>query len=217
MVGDFYSDGHVDIIFANQSSDIAPIGFRYLENDGNGVFTDDDPTFTAADGQRRIPKFLDTVPRGIVAADFDGLGEVTEDKNHNGILDPGEDVGVLNDKGVLVGAGNGILDWTDKPTETEDLNGNGVLDSGEDVGIIGEDGELTGAGNGKIDTYDRNNDGIITAIVTVSGTVRSTSSSRRPSYFGDQFGVINHLLITTSQPASGLVQDETWTRVGTAL
>ncbi len=219
VVGDFDSDGHVDIIFANQSSDIAPIGFRYLENDGNGVFTDDDPTFTAADGQRRIPKFLDTVPRGIVAADFDGLGEVTEDKNHNGILDPGEDVGVLNDKGVLVGAGNGILDWTDKPTETEDLNGNGVLDSGEDVGIIGEDGELTGAGNGKIDTYDRNNDGIITAYRDgIWDGSLDIYISFGPTNIGDQFGEINHLLIndqTNQHP--GWFKDETWTRFGTDL
>src|SRR5690606_32572210 len=107
---------------------------------------------SAPDNQRRLPKFTGLVPRGVAVADFDGLGEWTEDRNYNGYLDPGED---LN--------GNGLIDWIDKPSETEDLNGNGILDPGEDIGIIGPDGTRIGAGNGEIDEYDRNNDGIITA------------------------------------------------------
>lgn len=217
VVGDFDSDDNVDIVFANQSSTGTPIGFRYLKNDGNGVFTDDDPTFSAADGLRRIPKFLDMVPRGIVAADFDGLGEATEDKNHNGVLDPGEDIGVVNDKGIRVGAGNGILDWIEKPTETEDLNGNGVLDTGEDVGIIGSDGDLTGAGNGRIDSCDRNNDGIITAYRDgIWDGSLDIYISFGPATIGEQTGEINRILIndpTNQKP--GWFIDDTGKRFGT--
>ncbi|MCE5229705.1 FG-GAP-like repeat-containing protein [bacterium] len=216
LVGDFDSDGDVDIILANQSTATAPIGFRYLINDGDGLFTDDDPTFVADDSLRRIPKYLDKVPRGIATADFDGLGEATEDKNHNGLLDPGEDVGVVNDSGVRVGAANGVLDWIDKPTETEDLNGNGVLDAGEDVGVIGADGQLGGSGNGQIDTYDRNGDGIITAYRDgIWDGSLDIYISFGPATIGSTLGEINRLLIndpTNQHP--GYFTDQTSLRFG---
>ncbi len=208
VAGDFDHDGDVDIIFANASLDTAPIGFRFMVNNGQGFFTDDDPTFAAPDDQRRIPKFLGLVPRGIVAADFDGLGEWTEDVNGNGHLDPGED---LN--------GNGVIDWIDKPSETEDLNGNGTLDPGEDVGIIGPDGTLIGAGNGQIDRHDRNGDGIHTAYR--DGAWEGSLDlfiSFGPRQIGSTEGEYNRLLIndpTNTRP--GYFQDQTFLRFGQDL
>lgn len=208
VVGDFDADGDIDIIFANQSTAAIPYGFRYLLNDGNGVFADDDPTFTASDGLRRFPKFLDKVPRGIVAADFDGLGEVTEDKNHNGLLDPGEDDN-----------SNGILDWTDKPSETEDLNGNGMLDDGEDVGVVGSNGNITGAGNGTIDSFDANGDGILTAYRPgVWDGSLDIYISFGPVNIGEQYGEINHLVMndpTNQHP--GKFKDETGLLFGSSM
>ena len=136
-VGDFNSDGHVDVLFANDAQSNAPLGFRMMLGDGAGHLTD------TPQGEL-IPTFIGRHVKGIKVADIDGLGEPTEDKNFNGHLDQGEDTN-----------GNGRIDWTDLPTETEDLNGNGVLDPGED-GLIGPP-------NGKIDTYDYNNDGVLTA------------------------------------------------------
>ncbi|MEN6626789.1 MAG: FG-GAP-like repeat-containing protein [Candidatus Sumerlaeia bacterium] len=198
-VGDFDSDGNVDIIFANRWIDAAQVGFRYLHNDGNAIFADDDPTFAAPDSQRRIPSYNGRVPRGIVAADFDGMGEPTEDTNHNGYLDLGEDTN-----------GNGVLDWTDLPTETEDLNGNGKLDAGED-GLIDS--------NGRLDSYDRNGDGIITAYRDgVWDGSLDIFISFGGTYIGDTSGDMPVLLIndpTNQHP--GYFTDETSKRFGDDL
>ncbi|MBI1784747.1 VCBS repeat-containing protein [Candidatus Sumerlaeota bacterium] len=110
---DFDHDGDIDIVFANQSNTsltLAFPGFRYLANDGTGVFTDTNASLG------NIPEFLNTKPRALIIGDFDGVGEWTEDLNGNGILDAGEDTN-----------GNGILD------RSEDVNGNGILDPGEDL------------------------------------------------------------------------------------
>ena len=55
------------------------------------------------------------------------LGEKTEDKNHNGILDPGEDGSY--DSSLI----NGVIDWVDKPNGTA-----GVWDGSLDVFIAME-------------------------------------------------------------------------------
>lgn len=117
-------------------------------------------------------------------------GNRGEDRNLNGILDPGEDLngdGVLNaGNGVLLMANastlnlaqlgedvnsNGVLDPTEDKngngildTTTEDTNGNGILDAGEDVngnGVIDTTTEDTN-GNGKLDlAEDQNGNGIL--------------------------------------------------------
>jgi hypothetical protein len=124
VVGDFDSDGDVDIIFGNESSTVATSGFRMLLNNGSGRFTE-----TAAGS--KIPAFTGRKVRGMVVADIDGLGEPTEDKNHNGVLDPGEDTN-----------GNGVIDWLDLPSEWVDKNGNGKVDAGETTDLNG-DGIIT--------------------------------------------------------------------------
>lgn len=113
-------------------------------------------------------------------------GNRGEDRNLNGILDPGEDLngdGVLNvGNGVLLMANastlnlaqlgedlnsNGILDRSEDTngnnaidTTTEDTNGNGVLDTGEDTN-----------GNGVIDTTteDKNGNGVLDASEDTNG------------------------------------------------
>ncbi len=133
---DFDHDGHIDMIFANQtdSSTSTFPGFRFLKNDGFGNFTD---------VVGNVPEFKGNKPRSIVIGDFDGVGEWTNDFNHNGILDPGEDI-----------FGDGLIH------RSEDKNGNGILDPGEDLN-----------GNGILDNIDLpdetvagdiNGDGIIT-------------------------------------------------------
>jgi hypothetical protein len=55
-----------------------------LINDGTGRFTDE--------GEIRLPEGLPEGEVGcVILADFDGMGEKTEDVNHNGVLDPGFD------------------------------------------------------------------------------------------------------------------------------
>ncbi|MBE0479100.1 hypothetical protein IBX65_08315, partial [Candidatus Aerophobetes bacterium] len=70
---------------------------------------------------------------GLVSEDIDGDGELdTEDANRDGILNPGEDMGIIlnipvgvsDEEGIIYGAGNGRLD-------TEDLDGDGALDIDE--------------------------------------------------------------------------------------
>jgi len=182
-VGDFDHDGDIDIIFANEAFPTVdfpnPVGFRFLRNrtiDPNPALVEE-ARFVDVAGV--IPTFPQTRPRYIIVADFDRLGEPGEDSNGNGILDPGEDVGI---PGVPGTAGNGALDFVDLPTEvfedlncngvldpgedlngngrldaSEDLNGNGVLDT-EDIGIPGIPGT---AGNGVLDTEDLNGNGIL--------------------------------------------------------
>ena len=108
VVGDFDQDGDVDIIFANQSNDACPIGFRLLLNDGNGIFTESTPG-------SQLPEFKGRMPRAIGVGDFDRHGEWTEDTNHNGILDPDEDLD-----------GNGLIDFIDS-------NSNGRWDGSLDL------------------------------------------------------------------------------------
>jgi hypothetical protein len=163
VAADLTQDGSVDIILANQSGSLAPQGFRFLINDGSGSFTDG-PVGDGPDD--RIPDYIGTVPASIMLLDVDLVGEITEDLNHNGILDLDEEEFILED---------GLISYIDRPTETEDVNGNGVLDSedlncngvldeGEDVNENGlldsEDGiiEL----NCELDEIDFNNDGVIT-------------------------------------------------------
>ncbi len=70
---------------------------------------------------------------GTLREDIDCDGHIDlfyEDKNHNGVLDPGEDID-----------GDNKLDYID-----EDKNHNGILDPGEDTN-----------GNGILDTYDPKN------------------------------------------------------------
>ncbi len=95
-LADFDADGDIDILFVNESTAGAPYGFRLLLNDGNAMFEETEPGSL-------IPEFIGLKPYAIVLADFDNLGETTEDVNFNGVLDPGEDTN-----------GNGILDWEDK-------------------------------------------------------------------------------------------------------
>ncbi|RLD17450.1 MAG: hypothetical protein DRI36_03735 [Caldiserica bacterium] len=60
---------------------------------------------------------------GIIDEDINGNGEIdTEDKNHNGLLDEGEDTGIEIEDGVFYGKDNGKLD-------SEDLDRDGFLDS----------------------------------------------------------------------------------------
>ncbi len=190
-VGDFDHDGDVDILFANEWTSTYPTPFRLLLNEGNAVFLDSDPSQTAADSERRVPKYENTIARGIAVADFDGLGEPSEDKNHNGFLDVGEDTN-----------GNGFLDWTDLPTESEDLNGNGTLDAGED-GLINL--------NGTIDTLDRNNDGVIT--IYRDGVWEGSLDiyiSFGPRQVGSSTGELNRLLINDpTNRRAGWFADET--------
>ena len=65
-----------------------------------------------------------TLDLGVVSEDVDGDTFLdTEDKNNDGKLNPGEDIGI-DLGGRLIGEGNGRLD-------TEDLDGNGLLDTDE--------------------------------------------------------------------------------------
>ncbi len=65
-----------------------------------------------------------TLDLGVVSEDVDGDTLLdTEDKNGDGKLNPGEDIGI-DLRGRLIGAGNGRLD-------TEDLDDNGHLDTDE--------------------------------------------------------------------------------------
>ncbi|GAI63249.1 unnamed protein product, partial [marine sediment metagenome] len=65
-----------------------------------------------------------TLDLGVVSEDVDGDTLLdTEDKNGDGKLNPGEDIGI-DLGGRLIGEGNGRLD-------TEDLDGNGLLDTDE--------------------------------------------------------------------------------------
>lgn len=108
-VGDFDSDGDIDIVFINQENVDADYGVRLLINDGSGFFHDENS---------RVPDLrgMDCFAVGI--ADLDNLGEPTEDLNHNGFLDPGEDVN-----------GNGVIDWIDRANEADvgDVNGDGII------------------------------------------------------------------------------------------
>lgn len=208
---DFDHDGDVDLVFANQTNttlngDTFP-GFRYLENDGKGVFTD--TLFTKGNFPS---EYLDSQPRDVVVADFDGVGEWTEDLNHNGVLDFGEDFN-----------GNGLLD------RSEDRNGNGVLDPGEDLpeDINGDDvlqswedrnhnGILDYTGDGVMTLIDLpneesagdiNGDGIIT---------KRTAGVWEPSFdlyvtFENREGVLLINDPTNNQP--GIFSDETNLRV----
>lgn len=130
---DFDHDGDIDLIFANRgftSNGITFPGFRYLTNNGSGVFTDRPPS-----GDPLVfPEFIGPRPTALIIGDVDGMGEWTEDINGNGVLDAGED---LN--------GNGIIDVS------EDRNGNGILDVS-----LGEDAN----GNGVLDFVDLNGNGI---------------------------------------------------------
>lgn len=113
---DFDADGDVDLIFINQNSSVAPLGCRYLQNDGSGHFSE------VAGG---LPQYLDRKPFSIVVGDFDRLAEPTEDKNYNGILDPGEDTN-----------GNGALDYTHLPSEITEENGHEVRKDLNNDGIF---------------------------------------------------------------------------------
>lgn len=65
-----------------------------------------------------------TLDLGVVSEDVDGDAFLdTEDKNGDGKLNPGEDIGI-DLGGRVIGEGNGRLD-------TEDLDGNGLLDTDE--------------------------------------------------------------------------------------
>ncbi len=112
---DFDHDGDIDMVFANatETSFNPPFpGFRYLRNDGTGVFEDRN----LIDGN--VPEYLGDHPAGVSIGDFDGVGEPGEDVNGNGVLDQGED---LNS--------NSMLDFTDLPDETVagDVNGDGII------------------------------------------------------------------------------------------
>jgi hypothetical protein len=178
-VADFDHDGDLEIIYLNRPNEVTSVATRYLDQDpspsvsNNWKYVETTGHFRNAGGNPI--DFADVVPFAVAIADFDGIGEPTEDLNFNGHLDPGEDTN-----------GNGVLDWTDLPTETEDLNGNGVIDGsedanlngildpgedlnengildlGEDVGVIGPDGELIGVGNGEVDEFDADNNDFIT-------------------------------------------------------
>ena len=123
-VGDFNQDGFVDIVFLNDSNPACPLGCRLLLND-----PDNPGHFTETSAGSHIPEFQDRMPRSIVAADFDRLGEATEDKNHNGILDPGEDTN-----------GNGRLDWTDESSGDGVVRHDGIWDGSLDLFVTFDDG-----------------------------------------------------------------------------
>lgn len=138
--GDFDHDGDIDAIFANRTNFAVSTefpAFRYLRNEGSTQGDSSDLRFvdtTFVDFN--IPTFDNAIPYAVIVADFDGVGEWTEDLNGNGVLDEGEDYPQFN----------GILD------PGEDDNGNGVLDPGEDTATL----------NGRIDvSEDRNGNGYL--------------------------------------------------------
>ncbi len=141
----------INITARNRAVINAHIVDNTISNNGQGVILD-------AAATRSV------INASIVNNTIDG--NRGEDRNLNGILDPGED---LNGDGVL-NAGNGVLMMANASTLNlaqlgEDVNSNGVLDLSEDTNgnnVLDPSEDLNG--NGTLDvSEDTNNNGILDA------------------------------------------------------
>jgi hypothetical protein len=164
--GDFNADGKLDLVYGwGPSSGDPPAYIKVLLGKGHEKFH----------GLRRFGKFPDSIPRGIVAGDFNGDGVLDLVVAHEGGTFGG---------GLFLGKGDGTFKhvWTFRPEGGDavggDFNGDGKLDvvleyaadiyleTGNGDGIfqgpvvIATDGNFTGCGFGpSLFVSDFNNDG----------------------------------------------------------